>query len=102
MFDFDDFMDTAQLIGILFSVVAVLAGIITCTVYKSQRDEARATIQQMKAEAQALQIRLDRTILDADRVRREDAQALQAWAAAHPAPRDPEALRQWLIQAARR
>lgn len=102
---FEDLLDFARPYTTAIVVAIVLGWLlvpsVTAWVFKVQRDRARAELALQDAEARSLQQRLLVAESEASRYAREFRE-FQAWVQAHPAPKDPEALRQWLLDAGKR
>lgn len=101
MFDLGDLLDGVQTVAILISSFLVVAVIATCAILYHQRNDARAEVARLQAEAAHWQVVATNALTEAKRHREEFAQ-FKAWVAANPAPKDPEALRRWILEAGKR
>jgi len=101
LFDLEGLLDgveTALIVGLLVLFAAAMgAGY----VFRNQRNAARAELALVRAQAEAYANAATLAQAEAKR-HRDEFKAYQAWVSANPAPKDPEALRRWIIEAGKK
>ena len=102
---FEDLLDFARPYTTALVVAIVLGWLlvpsVTAWVFKMQRDKARAELALQESEVRTLQQRLAVAESENEKAARRLLE-FQVWVKDHPAPKDPEALRRWLLEAGKR
>lgn len=96
-----DFLDSVRL-AIWGALVAIIIVTGVCAgVWRHQRNAAREQLMAMRSEAELWRVKAKAAVLEAER-HRVEFDGFKAWVSENPAPKDPEALRRWMLEAGRR
>ena len=102
---FEDLLDFARPYTTALVVAIVLGWLlvpsVTAWVFKTKLDKARAELALQKAEVRTLQQRLVVAESENEKAARRLLE-FQVWVKDHPAPKDSEGLRRWLLEAGKR